>query len=313
MNSLKNLSLISFSILWYSGLVQAQQEPMYTHYMNNTLSINSGYAGTRDVITATLLNRSQWVGFEGAPTTQTFTIHGPIKSEKIGLGFSFVHDKIGPSNYTSANIDLSYILNLNSKSKLSFGMKTGVNAKQANLASLDLDNPVDVAFQNNINSKLLPNFGFGSYYYRKRFYLGVSIPRLLENDFNNNKTIGKTGLTNEQRHYFLISGAMLKLSENMDFKPTTFVKFTSGAPLVVDLTASFILKKKLLLGTMFRTGDAVGALLGYDFTEQFHIGYSFDWSYGLKTSKYNNGTHEIMLCYDFIIFDRGRIRSPRYF
>lgn len=313
MNSMKKISLIATAILCCSGLLQAQQEPMFTHYMNNTLSINSGYAGTRDVITATLLNRSQWVGFEGAPTTQTFTIHGPIKSQKMGVGFSFVNDKIGPTKYSSANIDLSYIVKLNSKSKLSFGMKTGVNAKQANLAALDLDNPNDVAFQNNINSKLLPNFGFGTYYFRERFYAGVSIPRLLENDFNNNKTISTTGLTNEQRHYFFIAGAMIRLSENLDLKPTTFVKVTSGAPVEVDLTGSFILKKKLLLGTMFRTGDAVGALVGYDFTEQFHIGYSFDWSYGLKTGKYNNGSHEIMVCYDFIIFDRGRIRSPRYF
>jgi len=309
----KKIVILFTVVALRSYTVFAQQEPMFTHYMNNTLAVNSGYAGTRDVITATLLDRYQWAGFEGAPHTQTFTIHGPIKSEKLGIGFSVVNDKVGPTKYTSVNADLSYIIKLNSKSKLSFGMKTGVNSKQANLNSLKLDNQNDVAFQNNINTRLLPNVGFGAYFYRERFYTGVSVPHLLENDFTNNKTVSSNNLTNEKRHYFFIMGAMIKLSDNIDLKPTTYVKITTAAPIEADFTASFILKRKLLLGTMFRTGDAVGALIGYDINDQFHIGYSFDWSYGLKTSKYNNGTHEIMVMYDFIIFDRGRIRSPRYF
>jgi hypothetical protein len=71
--------------------------------------------------------------------------------------------------------------------------------------------------------------------------------------------------------------------------------------------------KRLLLGAMFRTGDAVGALIGFDITDQLHIGYSYDWSFGLQTGTYNMGSHELVLRYDFLLFDKKQIHSPRYF
>jgi type IX secretion system PorP/SprF family membrane protein len=151
------------------------------------------------------------------------------------------------------------------------------------------------------------------YYSRERFYAGISVPKLLENNIRAKDGGQTTRIGKEQRHYYFIAGAIFRLSESVEFKPTTFVKVTMAAPVEADLTSTFIIHKKLLLGAMFRTGDALGLLLGYNITEQFHVGYSFDWSYGLKTFKYNNGTHEIMLSYDFIFKDKGRISSPRYF
>jgi|SRR5665213_724866 len=292
----------------------AQQDPMYTHYMYNTLVINPAYAGSRDAMTVTALGRMQWVGFKGAPQTQTFTIHTPLRNEHIGLGFSVMNDKIGPSNNTSINADFAYRMELTPKSKLAFGLSGGVNIFQANLNTLNLDQSNDVVFQNNITNHVVPNVGFGAYYSRERFYAGISVPNLIENNYSEiTSNNGTTLIGKEQRHYFLIAGALFHLGDNLDFKPTTFVKVTNGAPVEADLTASFIIKKKLLLGAMFRTGDAFGALIGLDVTDQLHIGYSYDWSYGLQTSKYNQGSHEIVLRYDFLMFDKKQIHSPRYF
>lgn len=117
----------------------------------------------------------------------------------------------------------------------------------------------------------------------------------------------------EQRHYFFIAGTVLNISDNLAFKPTTFIKVTPGAPVQATPTATFIIMKKLLVGVMYRTGDAVGALVGFDITEQLHIGYSYDWSFGLQTFKYNQGSHELVLRYDFLCFDKKQIHSPRYF
>jgi type IX secretion system PorP/SprF family membrane protein len=286
---------------------------MFTHYSFNTLAVNPGYAGSRDALTVTGLHRSQWVDYKGAPITQTLTMHTPFKNQHIGLGLSFVNDKIGPINTTSTYVDFAYILKLNEKSKLAFGLKGGINIMQAKLNTLILDEQNDVVFQDNINNQITPNAGFGLYYYRERFYAGVSTPKLFENTYKVNQSSGTTSLAKEKRHYFFIAGTVLNLAENVQFKPTTYIKVTPAAPIEADLTASFILHKKLLLGVMFRTGDAVGALIGIDATDQFHIGYSFDWSYAVKTGKYNYGSHEILLRYDFIFFDKKRIRSPRYF
>lgn len=313
---MKTLKKITLVLVLTSGslAMNAQQAPMYTHYMYNTLSVNPGYAGSRDALTVTALHRSQWVDFKGAPITQTITMHSPLRNPHIGLGLSLLNDKIGPTNNTSVVADFAYIMKLTQKSKLALGLSAGANIWQANLSALQLDVQADPSFQNNIHNHATPNFGFGAYYSRERFYAGISTPNLLENNYsvvkleNGNTLVGK-----EQRHYFFIAGTLLKLTDNLALKPTTLVKVTPAAPVQADLTASFIIMKKLLIGGMFRSGDAVGALVGFDITEQFHVGYSFDWSYGLKTSKYNQGSHEIVLRYDFILIDKKQIHSPRNF
>jgi type IX secretion system PorP/SprF family membrane protein len=294
--------------------IHAQQAPMYTHYMNNTLVVNPAYAGSRDALTVTAINRMQWVDFEGAPVTQSITMHSPLNNEHIGLGFSILNDKIGPTNLTSVVFDYAYRFNLTEYSKMSFGLSVGANIFQSNLSELQLDVQNDPVFLNDINNHATPNIGFGAYYSRERFYAGFSIPNLLEMSYsqidqgNGTSLIGK-----EQRHYFFIAGALFHLSDNLDFKPTSFVKVTAAAPIEADLTASFIIQERFLLGAMFRTGDAIGGLVGFDITDQFHIGYSYDWSYGLQTARYNKGSHEIVLRYDFIFLNKKQIHSPRYF
>lgn len=292
----------------------AQQAPMFTLYMYNTLSVNPAYAGSREALTVTALHRSQWVDFAGSPKTQTLTLHSPIINEHIGVGLAVVNDKIGPTNNTGIVASFAYRMKLTQKSKLALGLSAGANIFQANLNTLNLDQTNDPVFQNNVNNKTTPNVGFGVYYSRDRFYTGISAPSLIEKSFSEvNQAGGSTLIASEQRHYFFIAGGLIKLGHNLDFKPTTLVKVTAAAPIQADLTASFIIMEKLLLGAMFRTGDAVGGLIGYDITEQLHIGYSYDWSYGLETSKYNNGSHEIMLRYDFIFSSKKQIHSPRNF
>lgn len=294
--------------------ITAQQAPMYTHYMYNTLIINPAYAGSRDALTITAINRSQWVNFKGAPVTQSITMHTLLENEHVGLGLSVLNDKIGPTNLTSFAFDYAYIMKLNESSKLALGLSAGVNIFQANLSELLLDDQNDPAFLNNIENHVTPNVGLGAYYSREKFYAGVSTPNLLQyrysdSDVNNGSVL--TGM--EQRHFFLIAGALFNLNEYLDFKPTTLVKMTVAAPVEVDLTASFIIMQKFLLGAMFRTGDAVGGLLGIDITDQFHVGYSYDWSFGLQTSRYNQGSHELVLRYDILFQNRKQIHSPRNF
>lgn len=292
----------------------AQQAPMYTHYMYNTLVINPAYAGSRDALTITALNRSQWVGVGNAPTTQTITLHTPLRNQNIGLGFAAMKDKIGPISNTSLVGDFAYRMKVSKKAKLALGLSVGVSIFQANLSTLTTDQQNDPAFQNNINNAVLPNVGFGIYYSRERFYVGVSAPSLLQNSFSIDKRANANSLSeSDQRHYSLIAGKVFNLSDNLAFKPTALVKITEAAPAQVDFTASFIIAQKLMLGAMFRSDDAVGALVGLNITEQLHIGYSYDWSYGFSSAKYNQGSHEIMLRYDFIFFDKKQIHNPRYF
>ncbi len=294
-------------------LSHAQQDPMFTHYMYNTLAVNPGYAGSRDALTVTALHRSQWVDFKGAPLTQTLTLHSPVGSDQIGVGLSVVHDKIGPTEFTSVYADFAYRIRLTEKSKLAFGLKGGINMLTADLASLELDQPGDAAFNNVFENKLTPNFGFGLYYSRERFYAGISTPKLLEQKYYQGSL--ESGLTaaREKGHYYFIMGTVFPISKFVNMKPTALVKMTTGAPVEVDITAMFDFDNRISAGVMYRTGDAIGILCGLNITEQFVVGYSFDYSTTNETFRYNHGSHEIILRYDFIFGNAHRIKSPRYF
>ncbi len=313
---MKNLKKISLALASALGSLAgfAQQDAMYTHYMYNTLAINPAYAGSRDALTVTALDRYQWVGFSGAPMTQTLTMHAPIEDQHIGLGLSLLNDKIGPTNNTSLFADFSYIMQVTEKSKLALGLSAGVNIFQASLNTLQLDQQSDPVFQTNINNKVTPNIGFGAYYYMERFYIGVSVPGLIQNNLSAiTQENGNTLIGVEQRNYYLIAGTVINLSDNVALKPTALLKVTQGAPAQADLTGCFIIMKKFLIGAMYRTGDAWGVLVGLDLTDQLHLGYSYDYSYGLSSSLYNSGSHEIMVRYDFLSIGKKQIHSPRYF
>ena len=318
MNFKNNMQMKKITVLFIMAIavinVSAQQDAMFTHYAYNTLAVNPGYAGTRDALTVTGLYRNQWVGFDGAPVTQTLTLHTPVFNNKLGVGMSFVNDKIGPLRSTSVYGDIAYKIKLSTTGRLAFGLKGGGNLVQGNFTSLTLNTTGDNAFSENIRSSFKPNFGFGVYYYSAKAYVGLSTPTLLENEFNSSASAATNKLI-KKRHYFFIAGTVFDIGKNgsLKFKPTTFVKVTDAAPIEADVTGMFIFNNKIELGAMFRTGDAVGLLLGYNVTPQLRFGYSYDFSYTNKTIKYNGGSHEIMLRYDFFYKEKGGIISPRYF
>lgn len=313
MKTLRNITIVL--ILFVGSLsLYGQQAPVYTHYMYNTLVINPAYAGSRDALSITALHRSQWVGFSGAPITQSFTMHTPFKNEFIGVGFSVVNDKIGPTNNTSIFFDYAFILKTSEKSRLALGLSSGINIYQADLNSIELDQQIDPAFEENVENKVSPNFGLGIYYSRDRFYAGISSPFILQNTYAlENQNNGTAIIAKIQRYYFVIAGTQVNLTDKIALRPTSQIKITKSAAIEADFTASFIFMNRLLIGAMYRTGDAFGVLVGVDITKKLHLGYSFDWSYGLRTFKYNQGSHELVLRYDFIFFNKRQIHSPRNF
>ena len=292
---------------FYSLDIEAQQDPMYTQYMYNTLSVNPGYAGSRGALSMTGLVRAQWLGIDGAPQTQTLTVHSPMYNENMGLGLSVVNDQVGPVHQTMLFADYAYSIQTTPNAKLAFGLKAGVNIFQADLLALNPNQTNDPAVYN-ISNRLLPNVGVGVYYYSDKGYFGVSAPKLLEHNLKS----GEISASKERRHYFVIGGYVFELSPTLKFKPAFLVKAVSGAPLSVDLSGNFFFNDKFGIGAAYRFGDSFSALLQYYITPQFRIGYAYDYTL-TELQNYNSGTHEIMLGYDFYFIDKQRIRSPRFF
>lgn len=291
----------------------AQQQALFTHYMNNTLAVNPAYAGSRDALSITALSRFQWLGFNGAPNTQTLTLHTPLKNPNIGLGFSFLNEKIGPVTNNAIYVDLAYRIKLNLNWKLSFGIKGGIDNFNIGLNKLIIHDPNDVSFQTGIRNRVLPNIGSGLYLNHKNFYFGISAPRFLESSFYKSSNANSTNVAQQKRHFYLITGGLVSLTPRIKWKPVAQFKAVFNAPFQIDITNSLIINDIVSFGLMYRTGDAVGALIDVNLNEQFTVGYSLDYSFVNRTSTYNSGSHELMLRYDFIFEKDRRIKSPRYF
>jgi len=178
---MKNLTFIVLLFLVANTFtVFAQQDPQYTQYVYNPVVINPAYAGNRGVASITGLHRSQWVGLDGAPRTQSLSIHSPIAESKVGLGLSIVNDALGPQLETYIGVDFSYTIETSDFGRLSFGLKGGGHFLDVDFTQLNLLDPSDINFAQNIDNKFSPVIGVGLYYHTENFYAGLSVPNLIE-------------------------------------------------------------------------------------------------------------------------------------
>ncbi len=297
--------------LLVSERATAQQDPMFTQYLQNPLTVNPAYAGSTDALTVVALSRIQWTGINGAPRTNNLSIHSPIKDRNIGVGVNIINDNIGPVSQTGFFADVSYKLMIGTNSSLRLGLRAGGAVFSAKLGTLHLNDQSDIAFSQNIGGKFLPNVGFGAYFSTDKIFVGFSAPRLLSNEitFDNNVTTKRA--YRESRHLFMTAGGLFKVSPSVNFKPSVGVRYVAGAPVSVDVQTNFQFAEKFWLGAMYRFNDAVGGIFQLQVNDQFRFGYSYDFNTS-ALRKYNGGSHEIMLTYDFI-YRRANIKTPRYF
>lgn len=306
---MKKLLLITGAfLLLVSNRLYSQQEPMFTHYMFNTMSMNPAYAGTRNALSLTGLTRYQWVGIDGAPRTYNISVHTPVSSKQIGLGFTLITDQIGPLSNTYFTINYAYRLKINEEWTLSLGLKAGFNNFYLGLSDVDVNDITDENFGSDTRKLFSPNAGVGAHLYNKEFYFGFAAPKLFETKID----AGNTDEVNLRRHYFITSGYLFNINPELKMKPSFAAKIVEGAPLSVDLTALMVYQDRFYIGPSYRFGDAIAVIMDIQLTRQLVIGYSFDYSVTSMAS-YNKGSHEILLSYDLDGFLNKKVKSPRYF
>jgi len=290
----------------------AQQDAQYTQYMYNTLAVNPAYAGSRGVLSINALHRSQWVGLDGAPTTQTVNFNTPV-SERVGVGLSIVNDRIGNGTNQDTYFDavVSYTIPTSQTGKLSFGLKAGGHSLNIDFNQLqNYNNEANSIGLSNIDQKFSPNFGAGIYYHTDSFYAGLSVPNFLTTEHFDNST---ATLAQERMNFYLITGYVFNLNPDLKFKPAALVKAVSGAPLQVDLSANFMLNNKFTLGAAYRWDAAFSGLFGFQITDQFMLGLAYDKeTTELGNTTFNDGSFEVLLRYEF----RAKVKNviaPRFF
>ncbi|WP_369048664.1 type IX secretion system membrane protein PorP/SprF [Tenacibaculum sp. UWU-22] len=308
-NNMRKFLILLFVTVAFTSALYSQQDPQYTHYMYNTMSVNPAYVGTRGHITINALGRTQWVGFEGAPDTQTLSYDSPLGYTSLGLGVNLVNDVLGASHETYLDANVAYRIQTSEEGNLSFGLKLGGRLLNVDWSKGDYLDRDDEVLRNNINNKFLPSVGAGIYYYTSKFYVGLSVPNFIRTEhYDASQKIEKVAV--ERMHFFLISGLVFDLNRNIKFKPAVLFKGVSGAPLSLDVSANFLFNEQFTAGLSWRWDDSFSALVGFQASESLFLGYSYDLTTS-NYSNYNSGTHEVMLRYE--LFKDGPVISPRFF
>jgi len=317
---MKKLIIISaavISLFVFKGVntpVQAQYDAMFTQYMFNETFINPAYAGYKDAFAITALHRQQWTGFDGRPITTTLTMHSPVYKNTLGLGLSVLNERFGVTNRNLIYLSIAYRVKTGEKGHLSFGLMGGIHLQSEKLTDLATADPNDPHFSTNIRNIITPNFGFGMLYHTEKFYVGLSIPRLIDDELNTNEfgnIVKNINVRPKKWHYYLTVGKAFEISEAFTLKPQLMVKAVINAPIEFDVNLNALIKQRLWLGVSYRSQADISGIIGIHIVPQFLLSYSYDYSLS-KINNYSGGSHEIALSYLFSYKGR-KIANPRYF
>ncbi len=276
--------------------------------MFNPLFVNPAYAGSREAISTSFVARNQWVGFQGAPNTQTLSIHAPLAQKKIGLGIGVVRDKIGPSTNTGMHANFAYRIRMG-RGKLAFGLRSALYNFAFDWSQINFK---DLSVQQLPNSYWMPSFDFALRYHDHQKFIGLTLAHLNQPSVQSNQVIDSLNNPLQLQSYAsLVWGYAFELSDQVIFKPSFLLNQSIRAGRVFDLNASVLLNHKLWLGLSYRSSKVMVFMVQYDLSDQISVGYSYDWVLsGLRNQQ--SGSHELFLRYEFEI-KKSAMSSPRYF
>lgn len=299
MKLLKNILLL---LALGSGLAaMGQQDVMISQYLFNGLLINPAYAGSHPYTSTSVLHRSQWAQFEGAPTTSVLALDGAMRNGSLGLGMLVFHDQLGITEQTEAALNLAYRFPLGA-GHMAFGLRAGLSSITADFNAVDIWDPGDPLYQGGTQVHQTIKFGAGAYYHLQRLYVGISVPTLLP--------LGPHAETIVP-HYLATAGGVMRISDGVELKPSVLLKMVANTPAQLDLNLHALFQQKIWLGVGWRIGDAVVSMLEYQLTSELRIGYAHDFTLS-DIGTYSNGSNELLIGFDF---GQGALakRSPRYF
>lgn len=288
----------------------AQSELHYGMYMMHQPFFNPAATASYNQLTAAVLYKNQWTGYDGAPKIGALNILKPFKSSTIGL--TITNDQVGIDNNTQISGEYAYKLKLRGYSRLAFGLSASLNLLQSDLGAVDILDASDPAYSaGNTGFVAQPNFKFGTYYFNNKFYAGLAIPNILENKLAIESGEGSTGFDFNTIHYYIHSGYRFELNPKSDFNVSTLLKQVSGASLQYDLNLQYEYMRKVGIGVSYRSSKELLGIVSYQLIPELKLAYAYEFNMG-DIGKYSTGSHEIMLIYQFSPPKESIISIPRF-
>jgi type IX secretion system PorP/SprF family membrane protein len=305
---MKKLNIAFLFLVIIIQPVLSQQDPLSSHYMFNTLTYNPGIAGTSGLICATALNRQQWIGFKGAPSTTIFNISAPVSPFKIksGVGLLIESDNVGFDKDINLSLSYSYLMDVGA-GKLGIGISLGMLNKTLSPAwqipAGDVHTPAtgDPLIPEIKESFVAFDAGLGLFYKTEKYYAGLSVTHL-----NQPKIKFSKGTPYVSRHYYLTAGYTLQLpNPSLELLPSVFA-FSDGKVTQFTVTSLIRYNKKVWGGVSYRAGDALTGLIGFELYNGVRLGYAYDFTLS-DIRKNSSGSHEFLVNY---CFDLSLGKSP---
>jgi type IX secretion system PorP/SprF family membrane protein len=291
------LSIMLFTFVYNS---QAQNDPLYAQYLNNPLLINPAYTGLNNNFNTSVSYRKQWAGFDGSPSTANVSAHTSLLNNKMGIGIVLLQDKLGNTNNTEIQGTYAYKIGMDGK-YLSFGLQAGVINFRSDDSALNPYDKSDAMFMQNQNITK-PSFGAGIIWKSDRFFLGLSVPRMLKAKGTFIDSASNAFEANlYKQHFYATASYVFYLTERVRLKPSILIKAVKGAPVSIDYQANVVLDEKYIIGLYTRNLNSIGGLIQFKSTKGYRFGYAYEIPFNNSVGTQFN-THEISLGVNLSLF-----------
>lgn len=289
----KKYLLALFLLLAASPLkMMAQQLPLYSQYMFNTLEINPAYAGFRQAMQFTSVFRKQFNGIKGSPQTSMLSGDMPIGETRLGVGLKIVDDRLSVTQNLGAQLAMSYRIE-GDNSKLAFGLQLGALNYKTDFSQLNITNAGDPVFAQNLNA-LAANFGTGIFYNTDKFYAGLSSPNLVRAHLRKTDVALSEYTVKQNLHIYFNSGYLITINDNFVLKPSFLLRGVQGLPFNYDLNANLFFREIISGGLSYRSKSALVGLLDFRLVPTLRLGYAYDYNL-TRLNNFSRATHEIVL------------------
>ncbi len=304
-----NRFILSILVVLFPLQLLGQMFPLSDHYVVNALAINPAFAGCQDALSATISYRNQWVGFKDSPKSYILSVHAPFFNDRVGLGLLVEENSIGIFKETTILGNYAYRMELQ-EGKLALGLGFGVTVYNIAWNELVEADANDILLMNNSSSAFLPSFSLGTYYYTKKYFIGISMPLFLNHEVD--KNTGKYKINNNYfgSNYFFTTGYEVVLNSQTKFLPSLLIKYHPNNAVQIDYNAEINLKNRFWMGIGYRNRNILVGMIQCQLNYQIRMAYSYDYNFG-SIGKYMNGSHELVL--NYVLKFTRKVIGPRQF
>lgn len=270
---------------------EAQQLPVYSQFFMNPYLYNPAFAGVEGHTVIFFMHRQQWMGIDGAPQYSHVTFHTPLKNS-LAIGGEISTDKQGPLTDNNFRVTGAYLLPLDRKHYLRFGLSLGAGNNRVDLNALG--NTSDPALAGLLDNNFYMRSDFGVTYHFGRFNAGFSLPSLIGHDILTDESLSPVRITPVDNILFKANYRQSFLKDDLAWEPHLLYRYTNVGANQYEITNIFHIKHLVWVGASYRQDAGFVGLLGLKIAEKLGIGYAYDLP-SSDLAEFSTGSHEIHL------------------